>query len=43
VKYTGIIEEGERINNNPVWYQLANGYFVWSGGLLIGDPGMVSI
>ena len=34
IQFTSIIENGEMINNNPVWYQLSNGSYVWSGGLL---------
>jgi len=33
VPYAGIVANGEPINNNPVWYQDANGSFFWSGGV----------
>ena len=38
IQFTSIIENGESINNNPVWYRLSNGSYVWSGGLLKTEP-----
>jgi N-acetylmuramoyl-L-alanine amidase CwlA len=38
VKYKAVVTNGESINNNPVWYQLDNGYYIWSGGVLSIKP-----
>jgi N-acetylmuramoyl-L-alanine amidase len=35
VDYKDIEMNGESINNNPVWYQAANGNWFWSGGVVI--------
>ena len=32
VSYTRIVEKGEKINNNSLWYRLKNGSYIWSGG-----------
>jgi N-acetylmuramoyl-L-alanine amidase len=34
VYYKAIEMNGEPINNNPVWYQAANGNWFWSGGVV---------
>jgi N-acetylmuramoyl-L-alanine amidase CwlA len=34
VHYKAIEMNGEPINNNPVWYQAANGNWFWSGGVV---------
>ncbi|PLK44428.1 N-acetylmuramoyl-L-alanine amidase family protein [Emticicia sp. TH156] len=34
--YTARTEKGEAINNNPVWYQTAQGNWFWDGGILHG-------
>ena len=31
--YIGIVEDGQPVNGNPVWYVDANGNFFWSGGV----------
>lgn len=31
--FTAIVPDGEPVNNNPRWYQDANGHFFWSGGV----------
>lgn len=33
LKYTGKVDDGETINNNPVWYKDENGNYFWSGGV----------
>lgn len=37
VDYKGIVKNGEKVNNNPVWYMDANGNFLWSGGLVLEE------
>ncbi len=32
VAYTAIIQNGEPVNNNPIWYKDANDNYFWSGG-----------
>ena len=36
VHYKAIEKNGAPINNNSVWYQAANGYWFWSGGVAPG-------
>jgi len=31
--YVAIVEDGEPVNGNPIWYADANGNFFWSGGV----------
>lgn len=31
--YSSVIDNGEPINNNPVWYKSQNGNYFWSGGV----------
>ncbi len=31
--YVSIVNDGEAINGNPVWYKDANGNYFWSGGI----------
>ncbi len=33
--YVGIVEEGEPVNGNAVWYADDNGNFFWSGGVTV--------
>ncbi len=33
LSYVGIVEDGEPVNGNPVWYADDNGNFFWSGGV----------
>lgn len=42
VQYTGILHDGESVNNNATWYVNANGNFLWSGGLLIDNTNTVT-
>jgi N-acetylmuramoyl-L-alanine amidase len=35
LSYAGIVQNGEPVNNNPVWYKDDNGNFFWSGGVQI--------
>jgi N-acetylmuramoyl-L-alanine amidase CwlA len=34
--YVGIIEDGEPVNGNPVWFADDRGNFFWSGGVIYG-------
>ena len=34
--YTGKTDQGEAVNNNPVWYQNPQGNWFWDGGILHG-------
>jgi len=33
--YVGIVEKGQPVNGNPIWYADANGNFFWSGGVTV--------
>jgi N-acetylmuramoyl-L-alanine amidase len=33
INFSGIISNGEPVNNNPVWYKDTNGNYFWSGGV----------
>jgi N-acetylmuramoyl-L-alanine amidase len=35
INYIGIVQDGEAVNNNPLWYKDANGNFFWSGGVQV--------
>ena len=35
LSHIGIVEDGEPVNGNPVWYVDNNGNFFWSGGVAV--------
>jgi N-acetylmuramoyl-L-alanine amidase len=37
IRFNSIVENGESINNNPEWYRLENGFYIWSGGVLVSE------
>lgn len=33
IPFSAIINNGQSVNNNPLWYKDINGFFFWSGGI----------
>ncbi len=34
----GIVTNGEKVNNNPIWYVDSSGNYFWSGGVTTNEP-----